>query len=105
MRALTGFNRCCIHRLNPVVFLQSKCTRRKPVGKRKRPGPIVGMVSIDDRPVEVALRRVPGHWEDGMIIGKNSKTAAVTLVERTTLFTTILGLPRNRTSPEVTQAI
>jgi IS30 family transposase len=87
------------------IFLQSKRTTRRPVAKGRRPGPIVGMVSIDDRPGEVAQRRVPGHWEGDLIIGKNSKTAAVTLVERTTLFTTILGLPRDRTSPEVTQAI
>lgn len=87
------------------VMLQSKRTRRKPVGNGKRPGPIVGMVSIDDRPVEVAARRVPGHWEGDLIIGKHSKSAAVTLVERTTLFTAILGLPHGRTSPDVVDAI
>lgn len=87
------------------ILLQSKRTRRRPVVKGKRSGPIVGMVSIDDRPVEVAERRVPGHWEGDLIIGKAGKTAAVTLVERTTLFTTILALPTGRTSPEVVDAI
>lgn len=87
------------------VMLQSKRLRRRPPVKGKRPGPIVGMVSIDDRPGEVTQRRVPGHWEGDLIIGKNSKSAAVTLVERTTLFTTILALPTGRTSPAVVDTI
>ena len=87
------------------ILLQSKRTRRRPSGSRKRIGPIVGMVSNNDRPAEVTQRRVPGHCEGDLIIGKAGKSAAVTLVERTTLFTTILALPAGRTSAEVVDAI
>jgi len=66
--------------------------RRRPMGERTG-GKIVSMVSIDDRDPEVAGRRVPGAWEGDLLIGGAGKSAAVTLVERTSRFTVILGLP------------
>lgn len=80
------------------VMLQSKRTKRrrfKPLGERG--APIVGMISIDARE-DVADRRVPGHWEGDLIIGAHGATAAATLVERTTRFTTILALPAGKDS-------
>ena len=87
------------------VMLRSKRTRRRKPAVRGKGAPIVGMVSIDARPTDVHDRRVPGHWEGDLIIGKHGQSAAATLVERTTRYTVIVGLPEGRTSESVTDAV
>jgi len=69
------------------IVLRTGREQRKPRGRKKTPGAkIVGMVSIEDRPADVAGRQVPGHWEGDLIIGKQGKTAMGTLVERVSRF-------------------
>lgn len=57
-----------------------------------RRGQIPNMLSIHERPAEVANRCVPGHWESDLVIGKDHASAIGTLVERTTRTTILIPL-------------
>lgn len=50
-------------------------------------------VALENRPVEVMDREVPGHWEGDLILGLES-SAIGTLVERVSRYTILLHLPR-----------
>lgn len=53
-------------------------SRRKGFSTRALPG----LVSIHQRPKEVLGRKIPGHWEGDLILGKWRKSALGTLIER-----------------------
>ena len=78
---------------------------RRPDGTEERRGRIPDMVMISERPVEVADRAVPGHWEGDLIVGKLSGSAIGTVVERTTNYTLLLHLPDGHGTQAVTDAL
>lgn len=79
---------------------QGRATRKHRSRMPERRGKILAMVSIEERPPEVADRRVPGHWEGDLLVGKRNQSALGTIVERTTRFTLLAPL-RSKEAPEV----
>lgn len=68
-----------------LAYLRQHRQRRRPRSRGEdRRGQITEMISIEERPAEVADRTVPGHWEGDLLMGKGNRTALGTLVERTT---------------------
>lgn len=60
-------------------------------GKDKRTT-IADAIRIDERPVEVNSREIPGHWEGDLIMGKDRNSSIGTLVERSTRLVLLVHL-------------
>jgi IS30 family transposase len=78
-----------------VVHLRTGRALRKPRARARRQAwaHVTPATLLSERPAEVEDRRVIGHWEGDLLIGLN-RSAVATLVERSTLFTELVHLPR-----------
>jgi transposase, IS30 family len=83
-------------------YLRTGRTRRKPRRGPTGRGRIPDMVSISERPPEVADRAVPGHWEGDLLVGKANRSYIATLVERHTRFVLLGYLGRDAKTETVT---
>ncbi len=61
-------------------FLRRRHRFRRPRKVRLSSRPIQDLISIDERPPEVAYRTVPGHWEGDLLVGHANASALGTLV-------------------------
>ncbi|MFA5359217.1 MAG: IS30 family transposase [Patescibacteria group bacterium] len=87
-----------------TACLRRNHKRRYKQGRGAKMGrKIEDMLSIEERPKEVADRIIPGHWEGDLIVGKNNHSALGTLVERTSR-TTILVPVKSREAEVVAKA-
>ena len=67
--------------------------RKSRVRGTDRRGTLPNMTSIHLRPIEVAARIVPGHWEGDLIKGAGNRSAVGTLVERKSRYLILAKLP------------
>ncbi|TLY29133.1 MAG: IS30 family transposase [Nitrospirae bacterium] len=86
-----------------VRSLRRRHRFRRPRKVRLSSRPIQDLISIDERPAEVADRTVPGHWEGDLLVGRANASALGTLVERTTRLTLLVPL-RSKDAVTVRQA-
>jgi transposase, IS30 family len=90
-----------------TACLRTGRAQRKPHMRIEQSGAgrLRNMILISERPPEVEDRAIPGHWEGDLIIGRGSKSAIGTLVERTSRYTMLLHLPHGRTAEDVRAAL
>jgi IS30 family transposase len=87
-------------------YLRSRRMVRRPHAARAAngQGQLQNTVHISARPVEAADRAVPGHWEGDLMLGRGN-SAIATLVERSSRFAVLVGLPNGRSSEPVLTAL
>ena len=91
-----------------TAYLRSGRSQRKPQraeGDTGRPRGIAGMINISERPAEIEDRAVPGHWEGDLIIGAYSRSAIVTLVERSTRYVLLARIEGHHDAPTTCAAL
>ena len=79
-----------------AVHLRAKKRRRRDAQDGR--GQLKDMVSISERPPEVADRALPGDWEGDLILGGDGRSALGTLVERRTRYVLLFVLRETHTA-------
>ena len=83
---------CGTFKREVVRYLRRQHHFRRPRKVRLSSRPIQDLISVDERPPEVADRTVLGHCEGDLLVGHANASALGTLVERTTRFTMLVPL-------------
>jgi IS30 family transposase len=96
-RALPGELRRCLRTGRAMGHPRGK---RLPQGR----GQLINTISIRQRPAEADQRRVPGHWEGDLVLGKRP-SAVLTLVERTSRSVVVVALPSGWRAEQVRPAL
>ena len=82
-------------RTEVLALLRQARSKRRPRSRGDdRRGQIIDMTSIEERPLDVLERLIPGHWEGDLIKGAFNRSQVGTLVERKTLFTVLARVPQ-----------
>jgi IS30 family transposase len=88
------------------AHLRTGRTVRRRHGRVEHRGKIPGLVSIHERPEEVAERLVPGHHEGDLIKGSLASNSAIgTIVERHSGYLTLLHLPHGYDAEHLAAAV
>jgi transposase, IS30 family len=89
----------------PLLHTGRRRRRPRRRADQRRPGGIVDMTMIGERPPEADDRTVPGHWEGDLITGAHNRSAIGTLVERSSRAVILLHLPQRHTADAVREAL
>jgi len=74
-----------------AALRQARRARRPPPRGTDRRGQIPNMTPMAERPADVAICTVPGHWEGDLLKVARNGSAVGTLVERTTAWSSWPG--------------
>ncbi len=87
-------------------LLPRRRRRRRPRSRHtEKASPLGRFRPLRERPAAAAGRSEPGHWEGDLIVGRQNRTAAATLVERVSRHTLVVPLPHGYRAPQVARAV
>jgi IS30 family transposase len=98
---------CQLVRDRGRIPLRTRRRRRKPHRRpdARRPGGLVAMTMIDQRPASIEDRDEAGHWEGDLIMGAGNRSAIGTLVERTTRKLVLIHVGQDRSADALRAAL
>ena len=92
-----------------TLFATGATPKQIEVALRCRPkklsGRLLGAVNIGERPAEVALREVPGHWQVDLVLGADNRTPILVITERVSRYVIIVPLGSAKDAESVTRTL
>ena len=99
-RAIYILPRGSLRRELIAALRQQHPRRGRRLDRRGRHTKIPNLVPIASRPEDIAERRIPGHWEGDLIMGRKNRSRVGTLVERKSRYLLLARLA-SATAPDV----